>query len=99
MPMIAPMDTPAIDRAVSMLHQILPCLLDDPNPRLALACLAVAVGLTADNETTMTDIGRRHGISKAGVSKRVVGIRRLLDLPPSRQSMAARRDVIEASSR
>ena len=54
------------------------------NTRLTVECLAVALGLSAYNGESMTVIAKRHGVTRAAVSKRCVDITTQLDLPPSR---------------
>lgn len=75
-----------------VLRHLVAELLAEGNTRLTVECLALALGLSAYNGESMTDIARRHGISRAAVSKRCVDITRRLNLPPSRamRSVAAR---------
>jgi hypothetical protein len=49
----------------------------------------------------MSDIAKRHGISRAAVSKRCVELTELLDLPPSRamRSLTARKRYRDARLR
>jgi hypothetical protein len=54
------------------------------NTRLTVECLAVALGLSAYNGESMTTIAKRHGVTRAAVSKRCVDITTQLNLPPSR---------------
>ena len=44
------------------------------NTRLTIECLAVALGLSAYNGESMTEIAKRHGVTRAAVSKRCVDI-------------------------
>ena len=57
---------------------------------LLLEGRAVALGLSAYNGETMTDIAKRHGITRAAVSKRCVDITERLNLPPSRAMRSAK---------
>ena len=51
--------------------------------RLSLECLALVTGLSYDG-FSMTAIARRHGVTRAAVSKRCVELTQALGLPPSR---------------
>lgn len=46
-------------------------------------CFALAVGLVFDGGS-MADIARRHGVTRAAVSKRCIQICQHMDIPPSR---------------
>ena len=59
-------------------------LIAEGNTRLTVECLAVALGLSAYNGETMTEIAKRHRITRAAVSKRCVDITERLNLLPSR---------------
>lgn len=65
-------------------------LLSEDNTRLTIECLAIALGLSAYDGETMTDIAQRHGITRAAVSKRCVDITHRLNLPPSRAMRSTR---------
>lgn len=65
-------------------------LLSEGNTRLTIECLAIALGLSAYDGETMTDIAQRHGITRAAVSKRCVDITERLNLPPSRAMRSTR---------
>ena len=75
---------PAMRDATEIIRHLVADLLSEGNTRLTLECLAVALGLSAYNGETMTDIAKRHGITRAAVSKRCVDITERLNLPPSR---------------
>ncbi len=75
---------PQMREATEILRHLVADLLSEGNTRLTLECLAVALGLSAYNGETMTDIAKRHGITRAAVSKRCVDITERLNLPPSR---------------
>ncbi|MBP7948887.1 MAG: hypothetical protein KA004_04465 [Verrucomicrobiales bacterium] len=89
------LDLPAVPQrdATDILRHFVADMLSEGNTRLTVECLAVALGLSAYNGESMTDIARRHGISRAAVSKRCVDITQRLNLPPSRamRSELARR--------
>lgn len=65
-------------------------LLSEGNTRLTIECLAIALGLSAYDGETMTDIAKRHGITRAAVSKRCVDITERLNLTPSRAMRSTR---------
>jgi hypothetical protein len=70
------------------------------NARLTAECIALVSGLAYDG-SSMSDIAKRHGISRAAVSKRCVELTELLDLPPSRamRSLTARKSYRAARIR
>jgi len=81
---------PPMRDATEILRHLVADLLSEGNTRLTLECLAVALGLSAYNGETMTDIAKRHGITRAAVSKRCVDITERLNLPPSRAMRSTR---------
>jgi hypothetical protein len=84
--------------ATGILRSLVADLLAEGNSRLTLECLAVALGLSAYNGDSMTDIARRHGVTRAAISKRCVDITRRLKLLPSRamRSLKARKTYQES---
>jgi DNA-binding phage protein len=62
------------------------------NARLTAECVALVSGLVYSGDS-MTEIAKRHGVTRAAVSKRCVELTELLDLPPSRamRSLTARK--------
>ena len=66
-------------------------VLSHHNARLTAECIALVSGLSYTG-SSMTDIAKRHGITRAAVSKRCVELTELLDLRPSRamRSLTAR---------
>jgi hypothetical protein len=86
-------ETIVMDAATRMLRSLVADLIAQGNARLTLECLAVALGLSIYNGDSMSDIARRHGVTRAAVSKRCVDITRKLNLLPSRamRSIKARR--------
>jgi hypothetical protein len=70
--------------ATEVLRHLVADLISEGNARLTVECLAVALGLSAYNGESMTEIAKRHGITRAAVSKRCVDITERLNLPPSR---------------
>jgi len=79
----APVTQPMRD-ATEILRHLVADVISEGNARLTVECLAVAFGLSAYNGESMTEIAKRHGISRAAVSKRCVDITEKLNLPPSR---------------
>ena len=80
----------AMRDATEILRHLVADLLTEGNTRLTVECLAVALGLSAYDGETMTDIAKRHGITRAAVSKRCVDITERLNLPPSRAMRSTR---------
>ena len=74
----------ADDKVLDMLRRLIAEVLSQGNARLTLECLALACGLATLQGESMTHIAKRHGISRAAVSKRCVDITEKLNLPPSR---------------
>ncbi len=77
---------------LDILRRLIGELLAERNARLSLECLALATGFSYLGGT-MTDIARRHGVTRAAVSKRCVDLTERLNLQPSRamRSLTARR--------
>jgi len=73
------------------LRRLIAELLADPNPALGIDCLALVSGIGFLGES-MTQIARRHKVTRAAVSKRCVQWTRRLRLLPSRamRSLTAR---------
>jgi transposase-like protein len=53
------------------------------NSRLTAECIAIVTGLNFTG-ASMTEVARKHGVSRAAVSKRCVELTELLGLRPSR---------------
>jgi predicted DNA-binding protein YlxM (UPF0122 family) len=70
------------------------------NARLTAECIALISGLSYDG-CSMTEIAKRHGITRAAVSKRCVEMTELLGLRPSRamRSLTARKRYRDARIR
>lgn len=66
-------------------------MLMQSNASLSLDCLALVTGLAYDGDT-MTEIAKRHDVTRAAVSKRCVELTQSLNLKPSRamRSLLAR---------
>ena len=78
-------------------RRVLGEVLNHGNARLTAECIALASGLGYDG-ATMTEIAKRHGITRAAVSKRCVELTEMLDLRPSRamRSLTARKSYRSA---
>ena len=74
-----------------VVRRLLGELLVQKNAKLALECLALASGVSFLGDS-MTEIARRHGLTRAAVSKRCVELAQKIGLPPSRamRSLTAR---------
>jgi transposase-like protein len=80
-----------------VVRRLLGELLVQKNAKLALECLALASGVSFLGDS-MTEIARRHGLTRAAVSKRCVELARKIGLPPSRamRSLKARTAYAQA---
>lgn len=80
------------EQVLDVLRRLIGELLAERNARLSLECLALATGFSYLGGT-MTEIARRHGVTRAAVSKRCVELTERLHLHPSRamRSLTARR--------
>jgi len=78
--------------ALALVRSILGEIMANENARLALDCYALVTGVGYMGET-MTTIAKRHGLSRAAVSKRCVTICNALNLPPppAMRKLTARR--------
>ena len=70
------------------------------NAKLALECLALVSGVSFIGDS-MSDIARRHGVTRAAVSKRCVEMSEKLNMLPSRamRSLTARKAYARARNR
>ena len=87
-------DTESVHSAI---RRVVAEILCHANARLTTECIALVSGL-AYTGSSMTEIAKRHGISRAAVSKRCVELTELLDIPPSRamRSLTARKRYRDA---
>jgi hypothetical protein len=85
--------------AIEVLRHFVADLISEGNTRLTVECLAVALGLSAYNGESMTSIAKRHGVTRAAVSKRCVDITMQLNLPPSRAMRSEKARKIYRTSR
>ncbi len=67
----------------SALRRVVGEILGQGNVPLTLECLALVTGISYGGDS-MTSIARRHGVTRAAVSKRCVAVCDALGLPPSR---------------
>jgi len=90
-------DAEAIHQAI---RRVVAEILCHDNARLTAECVALVSGLVYSGDS-MTEIAKRHGITRAAVSKRCVELTELLDLPPSRamRSLTARKRYRDARNR
>lgn len=65
--------TPDLD-AVDAVRHLIAELMAHGNVRLTLDCLALVFGLWSNQGESMTDIGKRNGVSTAAVSKRCIAL-------------------------
>ncbi len=93
-PTTLPVKVAAIENeeVLDILRRLIGELIAERNARLSLECLALATGFSYLGGT-MTDIARRHCVTRAAVSKRCVELTERLNLQPSRamRSLTARR--------
>lgn len=100
---VEPADAPPADEALpsEQLHELLRRLVGEmvsqANARLSLECLALVTGLAYEGDS-MTEIAKRHDVTRAAVSKRCVELTQALNLNPSRamRSLLARKSYSKA---
>jgi len=75
----------------SAVRRVIAEVISHSNARLTAECIAIASGLSYTGSSE-TEIAKRHGITRAAVSKRCVELTELLGLRPSRamRSLTAR---------
>lgn len=82
----------AVDETVwDAVRRLVGEVLSQPDRSLAVECLALSSGMSYLGDS-MAEVARRHGVTRAAVSKRCVELTDKLGLPPSRamRSRAAR---------
>ena len=77
-------DTQSMVSATDILRRLVADIVYEDNTRLTIDCLSIALGLRVYEGDSMTKVAKRHGITRAAVSKRCVDITERLKLPPSR---------------
>ncbi len=83
------------EKTWDILRRLVEELLYHDNARLTVECLSLVSGLSYTG-CSMTEIGQRHGITRAAVSKRCIELTDLLGIPHSR---AMRSQSTRAGSR
>ena len=80
-----------------LLRRLVGELISQNNARLSLECLALVTGLSYEGDS-MTEIAKRHRVTRAAVSKRCVELTQALNLKPSRamRSLKARQSYRQA---
>ena len=80
-----------------LLRRLVGEMVSQSNARLSLDCLALVTGLAYDGDS-MTEIAKRHDVTRAAVSKRCVELTQSLNLKPSRamRSLLARESYRKA---
>jgi len=69
--------------ALVMVRRIVGQLLADPHPALGVECMALVTGIGYQG-SSMADIARTHGVTRAAVSKRCVELCDTFGIPPVR---------------
>jgi hypothetical protein len=72
---------------LEVLRRLLGELMAQSNMRLTVECLALVTGLSYSGNS-MSEIAKRHRVTRAAVSKRCIAITEALGLPPSRAMRA-----------
>jgi hypothetical protein len=97
-PALAPEPEPAHESTFSdsesmhgAIRRVIAEIICHNNARLTAECVALVSGFSYTG-SSMSEIAKRHGVTRAAVSKRCVELTELLDLPPSRamRSLTAR---------
>lgn len=69
--------------ALVMVRRLVGLMLADANPALGVECMAIVTGIGYEG-SSMADIARRHGVTRAAVSKRCVDLCDAFGVPPVR---------------
>lgn len=69
--------------ALTLVRALVGVLLADPNPALGRQCLALVTGIGYDG-SSMSEIAKQHGVTRASISKRCVELCETLGIPPTR---------------
>jgi len=73
----------ADERTWYALRQVLDMIISAPNSRLEAECFRISSGLGELDDITEASIARKHGLTRAAISKRCVRQTKLLGLRPS----------------
>lgn len=77
-------DPPRPERgALVMVRRLVGLMLADSNPALGVECMALVTGIGYEG-SSMAEIARRHGVTRAAVSKRCVDLCDSFGIPPVR---------------
>lgn len=74
---------PTDERTWYVVRQVLDLIIAAPNARLEAECFRISSGLGFLDEITEASIARKHGLTRAAVSKRCVRQTKLLGIRPS----------------
>ncbi len=66
-----------------MVRRLVGLMLADANPSLGVECMALVTGIGYEG-SSMAEISRRHGVTRAAVSKRCVDLCETFGVPPVR---------------
>ena len=66
-----------------MVRRLVGIMLADTNPALGVECMALVTGIGYEG-ASMAEIARRHGMTRAAVSKRCVDLCEAFGIPPVR---------------
>lgn len=93
-------DKPRPERsALVMVRRLVGLMLADSNPALGVECMALVTGIGYEG-SSMAEIARRHGVTRAAVSKRCVDLCDAFGIPPVRaQRDLMNREITEAARR
>jgi DNA-directed RNA polymerase specialized sigma24 family protein len=69
--------------ALVMVRRLVGLMLADSNPALGAECIALVTGIGYEG-SSMAEIAKRHGVTRAAVSKRCVDLRDAFGMPPVR---------------
>ena len=82
-PKLSQTHAPDTDLIRDAVRRVLGEIICHGNSRLTAECIAIVTGLNFTG-ASMTEVARKHGVSRAAVSKRCVELTELLGLRPSR---------------
>lgn len=81
----APIESLAQDeRTWYVVRQVVDIIIASPNARLQAECFRIASGMGELDDITETSVARKHGLTRAAVSKRCVRLTKLVGMRPSR---------------
>lgn len=71
------------ERTWFVVRQVVDIIISSPNARLEAECFRLASGLGGFDNITESNIARKHGVTRAAVSKRCVRLTKILGIRPS----------------